>query len=70
MNPPDYVDPDRKSLDSVQKNNVIAEAGAVTTLDAKKERAVVWKLDLHLLPLLAVMYLFNALDKGNLGIYP
>jgi len=29
-------------------------------LDPKAERALVWKLDLHLLPVLAVMYLFNA----------
>jgi hypothetical protein len=28
---------------------------------------LVWKFDLHILPLLALMYLFNALDKSNLG---
>jgi hypothetical protein len=31
------------------------------------ERAVVWKFDLRMLPMLALMYLCNALDKGNLG---
>jgi hypothetical protein len=31
------------------------------------ERALCWKFDLRMLPMLAVMYLFNALDKGNLG---
>ncbi|CAD0108456.1 unnamed protein product [Aureobasidium uvarum] len=64
-----YNDPeDRKSLDSVNKDNVsITQTGFITTIDAKKERAVVWKLDLHLLPLLAVMYLFNSLDKSNMG---
>lgn len=31
------------------------------------ERALTWKFDLRMLPMLAVMYLFNALDKGNLG---
>jgi MFS family permease len=31
------------------------------------EHALCWKFDLRMLPMLAVMYLFNALDKGNLG---
>ena len=26
-----------------------------------------WKLDLRLLPVLSIMYLFNSLDKSNLG---
>lgn len=41
--------------------------GEVITWDFKAERALVWKLDLRILPLLAMMYLFNALDKSNLG---
>ncbi len=36
-------------------------------IDHKAERALVWKFDQRLLPVLAVMYLFNALDKSNLG---
>ncbi|KAH4181425.1 hypothetical protein HBI26_127950 [Parastagonospora nodorum] len=31
------------------------------------EKALCLKFDLRMLPMLAVMYLFNALDKGNLG---
>jgi sugar phosphate permease len=31
------------------------------------ERRLALKLDLRILPVLALMYLFNALDKGNLG---
>lgn len=31
------------------------------------ETALTWKFDLRILPMLACMYLFNALDKGNLG---
>ncbi|KAG9856779.1 putative MFS transporter, partial [Aureobasidium melanogenum] len=59
---------ERKSIDSITKDNVsITQTGFITSLDAKKERAVVWKLDLHLLPLLAIMYLFNSLDKSNMG---
>ncbi|PWW79448.1 MFS general substrate transporter [Tuber magnatum] len=36
-------------------------------IDRKAERALCRRFDLRLLPALAVMYLFNALDKGNLG---
>lgn len=36
-------------------------------LDTKSERALVWKFDLRILPVLAIMYLFNSLDKSNLG---
>lgn len=31
------------------------------------EKSLVLKFDLHILPILAFMYLANALDKGNLG---
>ncbi|KAK5377865.1 hypothetical protein LTR67_005454 [Exophiala xenobiotica] len=40
---------------------------ASTAIDPAAERRLVWKFDLRILPVLAVMYLFNALDKGNLG---
>ena len=36
-------------------------------LDPAAERRLVWKFDLRILPVLAVMYLFNSLDKSNLG---
>jgi MFS family permease len=36
-------------------------------IDPEAERALVWKFDLRLLPVLAIMYLFNSLDKSNLG---
>jgi MFS family permease len=36
-------------------------------LDPAAERKLVWKFDLRILPVLATMYLFNSLDKSNLG---
>ncbi|KAK2756931.1 hypothetical protein FQN54_004899 [Arachnomyces sp. PD_36] len=36
-------------------------------LDKAAERRLCFKFDIRLLPVLALMYLFNALDKGNLG---
>ncbi|KAL2809892.1 major facilitator superfamily domain-containing protein [Aspergillus granulosus] len=37
------------------------------SIDSKAERSLVWKFDLRILPVLAIMYLFNSLDKSNLG---
>ncbi|EMR65882.1 putative mfs transporter protein [Eutypa lata UCREL1] len=39
----------------------------VHDVDPVAERKLLWKFDLRILPCLAVMYLFNGLDKGNLG---
>lgn len=40
---------------------------ASVAIDPAAEKRLVWKFDTRILPTLAVMYLFNALDKGNLG---
>ncbi|OJJ42827.1 hypothetical protein ASPZODRAFT_76139 [Penicilliopsis zonata CBS 506.65] len=51
-------------------SNVSAPAEVVEVarvVDHQAERALCRKFDLRLLPVLAVMYLFNALDKGNLA---
>lgn len=40
---------------------------ATRSIDPVAERRIVWKFDLRILPLLAVMYLFNSLDKSNMG---
>lgn len=45
----------------------VATTIASVDIDARAERALVWKFDLRLLPVLAIMYLFNSLDKSNLG---
>jgi hypothetical protein len=37
------------------------------SIDPQAERSIVWKFDLRILPVLSVMYLFNSLDKSNLG---
>lgn len=44
-----------------------ADHGTVLAIDPAIERALVWKFDLRILPVLAIMYLFNSLDKSNLG---
>ncbi|KAI1264881.1 major facilitator superfamily domain-containing protein [Xylariaceae sp. FL1019] len=48
-----------------QNDDVASEIAQV--VDSAAERALCRKFDFRLLPVLAFMYLFNALDKGNLG---
>lgn len=43
------------------------QAALGDTIDSRAEQALVWKFDLRILPVLAIMYLFNSLDKSNLG---
>ncbi|CAG8982493.1 hypothetical protein HYALB_00002273 [Hymenoscyphus albidus] len=45
----------------------VGYAGTAMIVDHQAERALCRKFDYRLLPVLAIMYLFNALDKGNLG---
>ena len=50
------------------ENVVTTEEGnVITTISSSAERALTRKFDLRILPVLAVMYLFNSLDKSNLG---
>ena len=49
---------------SIAKGSTI---GTAFLIDPKKEKRLVWRFDLRILPVLAVMYLFNSLDKSNLG---
>ncbi|KFX90413.1 hypothetical protein V490_06468 [Pseudogymnoascus sp. VKM F-3557] len=52
---------------SVDKVDEIEDEQPPVVLDKAAERRLVWKFDLRILPTLAIMYLFNTLDKTNLG---
>lgn len=63
---------DTKEEARVEEGSILEKAhtaatqyNATMSLDPVAERKLVWKLDLRILPVLAVMYLFNALDKGR-----
>jgi hypothetical protein len=45
----------------------VAEGETARVVDRIAERQLCRKFDVRLMPVLAIMYLFNALDKGNLG---
>jgi hypothetical protein len=44
-----------------------ASGETAATIDPQAERSLCRKFDFRLLPVLSIMYLFNSLDKGNLG---
>lgn len=46
---------------------ITAENGTSIPIELADERALVWKIDIRILPILAIMYLFNSLDKSNNG---
>ena len=54
-------------VNSLSPSDTDAQNGTVIVIDPKRERDLVWKFDVRILPFLAVMYLFNSLDKSNLG---
>jgi len=57
------------SVSSGKDVGPVAVAGTTHHLpNYEHEKALTWKFDLRILPMLAIMYLFNALDKGNLGM--
>lgn len=67
---------ERKSVESLdtttQFGHVTSNNGAVipvtdSHVDHKLERRICRKLDFRILPMTALMYLFNALDKGNIS---
>lgn len=68
--PPSSVgkeDIDYKAQDVAEAQIVGASGETAIIIDHHAERALCRKFDFRLLPVLAFMYLFNALDKGNLG---
>jgi MFS family permease len=61
---------DSKNLESgvlIDTTTTTSHPSSFAPPDPTAERRVLRKFDLHLLPILAVMYLFNSLDKSNLG---
>lgn len=61
---------DRKESPSEKGSAYDREVSTVAetvAFDKKLERRICWKFDIRILPLIAVMYLFNALDKGNIS---
>lgn len=62
--------PSEKRIDSSDDKHgsyVEQEDAETYTIDPAAEKRLVRKFDLRILPLLTVIYLFNALDKSNLG---
>ena len=59
-----------KGLASKEASEVTSstdDRATTVLLTPAADRTIVWKFDLRILPVLAVMCLFNSLDKSNLG---
>ena len=61
------INTDDGSISSKEASKVVTSRDDGILMTPAAERAIVWKFDLRILPVLAVMYLFNSLDKSNLG---
>ncbi|KAJ5579455.1 uncharacterized protein N7459_005440 [Penicillium hispanicum] len=59
------VDEPNKLQDCPSAPGIVDDVTRV--VDHKAERRLCRRFDFRLLPILAIMYLFNALDKGNMG---
>lgn len=57
----------QKDVDDASGNAELGPDAQVPLPTFEHERSLVLKFDLRILPVLAFMYLANALDKGNLG---
>ncbi|KAF1958421.1 MFS general substrate transporter [Byssothecium circinans] len=55
------------SKDHIDHDPVVRAGHTEHLPSFEHEKKLALKMDLYVLPVLAVMYLFNALDKGNLG---
>ncbi|KAK8041032.1 MFS transporter [Apiospora phragmitis] len=63
--PDKHLEEDEVAVGPVTSNEPPAESARV--VDHIAERQLCRKFDVQLMPVLAIMYLFNALDKGNIG---
>ena len=56
-----------EALKSVQPEpKLVDEASSVRTVEEEKmERSLIWKIDLHILPFVVLLYLFSFLDRGE-----
>ena len=63
----DTISSDNEKQAAAAAAAVASESGTALDINPAAERALVWKFDVRILPVLAIMYLFNSLDKSNLG---
>ena len=64
------INDDEKVIDVNESGENVTSTeygGTTAVISPSAERALTRKFDLRILPVLAIMYLFNSLDKSNLG---
>lgn len=49
----------------VNDSDLPDEMSSVPTVEERWERMLIWKIDLHILPVVVLLYLFSFLDRGS-----
>ncbi|GAB0137837.1 hypothetical protein EsDP_00006090 [Epichloe bromicola] len=52
---------------SHKENSGVGTARTPSNFDHIDERKILWKMDIRLIPMLAILYLLSFLDRGNIG---
>ncbi|PKY08745.1 MFS general substrate transporter [Aspergillus campestris IBT 28561] len=65
MTPPS--DPEKTEMSQEHLEDIKSSSSSTLSPDAVSERALLWKLDLHVVPILTLLFLFAFLDRINIG---
>lgn len=63
-----YVHEGKRDVEVVQpvsQDDFTGLSGDAVQIEPEKEKRLVWKLDLHILPFVVLLYLFSFLDRGE-----
>lgn len=56
---------DVEVVQPVSQDDFTGLSGDAIQIDPEEEKRLVWKLDLHILPFVVLLYLFSFLDRGE-----
>lgn len=58
------IEPTKKGLGDVEFNETVVDPVLDPKLRAKAERALTWKLDLRLMPMIALIFIVNYIGRS------
>ena len=60
-------DPEKSEMSQEHLEDIKSSSDSTLSPNAVSERALLWKLDLHVVPILTLLFLFAFLDRINIG---
>jgi len=60
-------DPEKPVLEGVEGIIALSEDPRITSIPAKEQKSIIWKVDLRLTLTLGCLYCISLLDRTNLG---